>query len=98
MGNLDKIIHERVRLRILTYLASLPKEAIRFGNIQKQLELTSGNLSVQLKKLKTAGYIEITKTFKDNKPHTAVQITAAGFTALKEYVNEMESILSGLKL
>ncbi len=97
MGDLDKIIHERVRLRILTYLASSQKKVVSFSELQKQLELTSGNLSVQIKKLKTVGYVEIVKSFKDNKPYTTIKITTKGFDALKEYVNEMESILSSLK-
>ncbi len=97
MGDLDKIIHERVRLRILTYLASSQKKVTSFSELQKQLELTSGNLSVQIKKLKMVDYVEIVKSFKDNKPYTTIGITLKGFEALKEYVNEMETILSGLK-
>ncbi len=97
MGDLDKIIHERVRLRILTYLASSQKKVVSFSELQNQLELTSGNLSVQIKKLKMVDYVEIVKSFKDNKPYTTIEITTKGFEALKEYVNEMETILSGLK-
>ncbi len=97
MADLDKIIHERARLKILTYLASSQKDKISFSELQKKLDFTSGNLSVQIKKLQAAGYIEITKTFKDNKPYTTIAMTAKGSDALKQYVNEMESILSGLK-
>jgi DNA-binding MarR family transcriptional regulator len=97
VSDLDKIIHERARLRILTYLASSQKNQVSFNELQKKLDLTSGNLSVQLKKLKSAEYIAIHKTFKDNKPYTTIEMTVSGFNALKEYVNEMESLLSGLK-
>ena len=96
MADLDKIIHERARLKILTFLAASGKPAVSFNEIQKQLDFTSGNLSVQLKKLKAAGYVDIHKTFKDNKPYTTIAMTIAGASALKKYVNEMESLLSGL--
>jgi DNA-binding MarR family transcriptional regulator len=98
MADLDKIIHERTRLKILTLLAASGIECISFNDIQQQLDFTSGNLSVQLKKLSNAGYVEISKTFKDNKPFTTVSLTIAGSRALKTYVSEMEALLSGLKL
>jgi DNA-binding MarR family transcriptional regulator len=98
MADLDKIIHERTRLKILTLLAASGIECISFNDIQQQLDFTSGNLSVQLKKLSNAGYVEISKTFKDNKPFTTVSLTIAGSSALKTYVSEMEALLSGLKL
>lgn len=97
MADLDKIIHERARLKILTYLAASGQGRISFNEIQKQLEFTSGNLSVQLRKLSSAGYVDIHKTFKDNKPYTSVEMTVAGSEALKKYVAEMESLLTGLK-
>lgn len=97
MADLDKIIHERARLRILTYLASSKEERVSFNELQKRLEFSSGNLSIQLKKLSGAEYVEINKTFKDNKPYTTVEITRKGSEALQTYVQEMESILSSLK-
>ncbi len=97
MANLDKIVHERARLRIMTYLASSEKDAVSFGELQEKLELTSGNLSIQLKKLSEVNYIEISKTFKDNKPYTTVALTAKGSKALSAYIEEMESLIKVLK-
>lgn len=97
MSPIDKIIHERARLLILTYLASNEKKEISFNEFQEKLGFTSGNLSIQLKKLKEANYIEIHKTFKDNKPHTTIQVTAEGTQALNAYIDEMESIINALK-
>lgn len=97
MAPIDKIIHERARLLILTYLASNERQEISFNELQEKLEFTSGNLSVQLKKLKDANYIEIHKTFKENKPYTTIHVTPEGSEALNTYINEMESIINALK-
>lgn len=97
MAAIDKIIHERARLMILTYLASNEKQEISFNELQEKLEFTSGNLSVQLKKLKEAEYIDIHKTYKDNKPYTTIHVTPEGSDALNAYINEMESIINSLK-
>ncbi len=97
MVMLNKIIHERARLRILTFLATSEKFEVSFGDLQDKLTLTSGNLSIQLKKLKEADYVEIHKTFKDNKPYTTVTMTANGSKALTEYIEEMESLIAVLK-
>lgn len=97
MAELDKLIHERARLRIVTYLASNSPEETSFTELQEKLEFSSGNLSIQLKKLKEAGYVDIRKTFKDNKPFTTVVLTSAGSEALLAYVDEMEKIIGALK-
>ena len=97
MAALNKIIHERARLLILTYLMSNEKREISFNELQEKLEFTSGNLSIQLKKLKKAEYVEINKTFKDNKPYTTVLITPQGANALNAYIEEMEGIIQTLK-
>jgi DNA-binding MarR family transcriptional regulator len=97
VAKLDKIIHERARLRIVTYLASRSADETSFTELQEKLEFSSGNLSIQLKKLKEAGYVEIHKTFKDNKPFTTIVLTAKGSEALFEYVNEMEELIGALK-
>ena len=94
---LDKIIHERARLLILTYLMSNQKKEISFNELQEQLQFTSGNLSIQLKKLKEAEYVEIHKTFKDNKPYTTILITPQGAKALTAYIEEMEALIQTLK-
>jgi len=93
----DKIIHERARLLILTHLASHEKRAVSFNELQDRLGLTSGNLSVQLKKLSQVGYVDIKKTFKDNKPYTTVSITSKGTLALHDYLDEMEGLIKALR-
>jgi hypothetical protein len=93
----DKIIHERSRLLILTYLASSDVKAVPFSEIKDALEFTAGNLSIQLKTLMEARYISITKEFKFNKPLTRAFITARGSVALKRYIGEMDSLIKGLR-
>ena len=97
MAELDKIIHERARLLILTYLASRKEQEVSFNELQEKLSFSSGNLSIQLKKLKEVNYLGMNKTFKDNKPYTTVGITSEGASALQKYVEEMESIIKTLK-
>ena len=81
----------------MTYLASQGKSAVSFNELLEKLDFTSGNLSIQLKRLKSAKYVKIKKSFKDNKPHTTVSLTVMGGNALTEYVNEMEAIIQSLK-
>jgi DNA-binding MarR family transcriptional regulator len=93
----DKIVHERARLLILTYLASHDRNSVPFGEIREKLDFTAGNLSVQLKTLEEAGYIRITKEFRDNKPLTQASLSAKGSTALKRYVEQMDGLIKRLK-
>ena len=97
MPGLNKIIHERARLLILTYLASNQKKEISFNETLENLQFSSGNLSVQLRNLQGAGYIAIHKAFKENKPYTTLSITHQGSDALNRYVAEMEEIIKTLK-
>ena len=97
MTSLDKIVHERVRLLILTYLAGHTGQEVSFNELKDQLDLSAGNLSIQLKKLKAAGYVDIDKTFKNNKPYTTIVITVAGADALTRYLDEMEHMIKTLK-
>jgi len=97
VADLNRIIHERARLLILTHLASNGKQETSFNELLNRLELTSGNLSIQLKKLKEADYIRIDKTFRENKPHTTVTLTEAGREALASYIAEMERIIMSMK-
>ena len=93
----DNIIHERSRLLIVTYIASSGVKAVPFSEIKDALDFTAGNLSIQLKTLMEAGYVSITKEFKDNKPLTRASITAKGSAALKRYIGEMDSLIKGLR-
>jgi DNA-binding MarR family transcriptional regulator len=97
MAVLDKLIHERARLLILTHLASNGEREVSFNELQSKLGLTSGNLSIQLKKLKSAEYVRIHKTFKHNKPFTTAAITLKGTKALNAYLDEMEQLIKTLK-
>lgn len=91
------MIHERTRLSILAYLASNASVSVNFTELKENLELSAGNLSIQLKNLEEAGYLTITKSFVDNKPNTRVRLTSGGGRALSDYLAEMEELISSLK-
>ncbi len=93
---MNKLVHEQCRLKILTALAS-SAEPVPFTGIRDSLSMTAGNLSVQIKTLEDAGYIRTEKYFVDNKPRTDVEITAEGREALMEYLDELESLVAGLR-
>jgi DNA-binding MarR family transcriptional regulator len=97
MAEINKIIHERARLLILTYLARAEENNVSFSELKKELHISSGNLSVQLNRLKDAEYIEINKSFKDNRPLTSILITAGGLSALDEYFGEMEKMIRSFR-
>jgi DNA-binding HxlR family transcriptional regulator len=94
---LDRIIHERARLKILVFLASSQDPETGFTDIKQALDMSSGNLSVQLGTLEEAGYVEIRKAFKGRKPYTGISLTPAGKSALGLYLDELESMLSLLR-
>ena len=89
--DLDPILHSQLRLAVVSLLISV-KEA-EFTYIKEKTNATAGNLSVQINKLKEAGYIEVVKQFKDNYPQTICKITPAGVTAFEEYVKNLQSYL-----
>jgi len=93
----DKVIHERVRLSILAYLSSSSAASVSFTQVKEDLELTSGNLSIQLRNLEEAGYVTITKSFVQNKSNTAIRLTVRGDQALEEYLSEMEQLIQTLR-
>lgn len=88
---LDPILHSQLRLALMSLLIQ-NKEA-EFTSIQKKIQATSGNLSVQLQKLKDAGYIEVIKDFKDNYPNTVCKITKKGILAFDKYVISLQQYL-----
>ena len=88
---LNPILHSQLRLAVIRLLISV-KEA-DFNYIKDKTESTSGNLSVQLQKLKEADYIEINKSFKDNFPLTTCKITAKGISAFEEYVKALKQYI-----
>jgi DNA-binding transcriptional ArsR family regulator len=89
--DLDPILHSQLRLAVVSLLISV-KEA-EFTFIKEKTGATAGNLSVQLGKLKDAGYIDITKQFKDNYPLTLCKISKKGVDAFEEYVKALQSYM-----
>ena len=92
---LDKLIHERLRLGIVSALAST--ESMSFGDLKNLLQTTDGNVSVHARKLEEAGYISCEKSFKGRVPLTEYKITSAGRGALERYLNHMEALIKAMK-
>jgi DNA-binding MarR family transcriptional regulator len=91
IGKLDDVIHGRMRLGIMAYLADA--EAAEFNELKAVLDATQGNLSVHLRKLEEAGYIAIDKSFVDRKPLTRARITPAGRTAFAAYLEAITKLV-----
>jgi DNA-binding transcriptional ArsR family regulator len=89
---LDPILHSQLRLAIMSLLISV-KEA-EFTFLKEKTNATSGNLSVQISKLKEVGYIEITKQFNNNYPQTICKITPKGILAFENYVKALQSYMT----
>jgi len=87
--DLDPILHSQLRLAVVSLLISV-KEA-EFTYIKEKTNATAGNLSVQINKLKEAGYIEVIKQFKDNYPQTICKILPEGIRAFEQYVKNLQS-------
>lgn len=88
---LDRVIHERVRLAIVSALASA--RTLSFNELKELLDITDGNLSVHARRLEEAGFIACEKSFVDRMPRTAYHLTAAGRKALDQYLHHMESLI-----
>lgn len=88
---LDPILHSQLRLAVMSLLIGV-KEA-EFTFLREKTNASAGNLSVQLQKLKDAGYIEIVKQFRNNYPQTICKITPAGIGAFEQYVINLQSYL-----
>ena len=91
ISGLDDVIHGRVRLGIVAYLASA--EVANFTELKELLEVTQGNLSVHLRKLEDAGYVAIEKSFAGRKPLTRVRITASGRKAFAGYLDAIGKLI-----
>ena len=89
--DLDPILHSQLRLAVISILISV-KEA-EFTYLKEKTSATAGNLSVQINKLKEAGYIDVAKQFKDNYPQTICKITPQGVLAFEQYVKDLQSYL-----
>ena len=90
--DLDPILHSQLRLAVMSLLISI-KEA-EFTFLKEKTNATAGNLSVQIQKLKDAGYIDVIKQFKENYPQTICKITAAGINAFELYVKNLRTYLT----
>lgn len=89
--SLDRVIHERVRLAIVSTLAV--HEVLTFNELKAMLETTDGNLSVHARKLEEAGYLSCKKGYEGRVPRTEYRITAAGRKALERYLSHMEALI-----
>ena len=89
--DLDRVIHERTRLGILSALAV--NASLTFNELKQLLRVTDGNLSVHARKLEDAGYLGCTKSFAGRVPKTEYRLLAAGRRALEKYLNHMEALI-----
>lgn len=87
----DRVIHERVRLAILSALAV--NSTLAFNDLKALLRITDGNLSVHARRLEEAGYIDCTKSFQGRIPQTRFRLKAAGRRALERYLDHMEALI-----
>ena len=93
--NLDRLIHERIRLGIVSALAANP--TLTFNDLKKLLRTTDGNLSVHARKLEEAGYVACSKSFEGRMPKTEYTLTPIGRRALEKYLNHMEALIQAMK-
>src|SRR6266852_7758658 len=93
--SLDRLIHERLRLGIISALAA--NESLTFNNLKNLMDTTDGNLSVHARKLEDGGYIACTKSFEGRLPKTEYKLTAAGKRALENYVSHMETLIKQVR-
>ena len=92
---LDKIIHERIRLGIVSALAV--NERLTFNELKQLLHTSDGNVSVHARKLEDAGYLSCNKTFDGRVPRTDYKLTAAGRKALERYLSHMEALIQATR-
>lgn len=96
MNELDEIIHQPVRLRVMAALTALKAgEEVDFSYLRDLLGVTDGNLGAHLRKLEEAGYIVVNKVFVERKPHTYVAATPAGRKAFHSHTEALKAILKG---
>ncbi|MDZ4374887.1 MAG: transcriptional regulator [Phenylobacterium sp.] len=91
IARIDDVIHGRLRLGVMAYLANA--EVADFNELKSVLEVTQGNLSVQLRRLEEAGYVSIEKGFLGRKPRTQIRITAVGRTAFAAYLQALGQLI-----
>ena len=92
---LDRLVHERLRLGILSALAV--NDSLTFNELKRLLDTTDGNLSVHARKLEEAGYVGCAKSFANRMPKTEYKLTAAGRRALERYLDHMEALIQATR-
>src|SRR3954454_21003269 len=92
---LDRLIHERLRLGILSALSV--NESLTFNELKKLLDTSDGNLSVHARKLEEAGYLSCTKSFEGRVPRSEYKLSAAGRRALERYLDHMEALIQAMR-
>ena len=92
---LDRLIHDRLRLGILSALSVNP--SLTFSDLKKLLDASDGNLSVHARKLEEAGYIQCTKSFQGRMPKTQYRLTASGRKSLDRYLDHMEALIQAMR-
>ena len=92
---LDRVIHEKGRMAIMSLLAAAPELA--FTELRDTLQMTDGNLTTHIRTLQEAGYVAIAKSYKNNRPLTTVSLTAAGEKAFAAYIGLLEQIVKQTK-
>ena len=95
MPELDRLIHERMRLGIVSALAA--NESLTFKDLKKLLGTTDGNLSVHARKLEEANYVSCTKSFQGRMPKTEYRLAAQGRKALERYLDHMEALIQAMR-
>lgn len=93
--SLDRLIHERTRLAIVSTLAA--NNYLTFNDLKSLLKISDGNLSAHARKLEEAGYIKCKKDFEGRMPRTRYSLSAAGRRALKNYIDHMEALIKTMK-
>ena len=88
---LDRVIHEKGRLAIMSMLAAAPE--LSFTEMRDTLKMTDGNLTTHIRTLQEAGYVSITKSFQNNRPLTTCSLTVSGKRAFTNYINLLEQII-----
>ncbi len=95
LPNLDRIIHERMRLGIVSALAV--NDSLTFNELKRLLQTTDGNLSVHARRLEEAEYVECTKSFEGRMPKTEYRLTSAGRKAFERYLDHMEALIQAMR-
>ncbi|MDB6020520.1 MAG: transcriptional regulator [Pedosphaera sp.] len=93
--NLDRVIHEKGRLGIMSLLAATPE--LSFTELRDTLGMTDGNVTTHIRTLQEAGYVSVAKSYENNRPHTTCTLTPLGRKAFSAYINLLEQIVQQTK-